>query len=410
MLTCCISANRIGGCALIRSLTHLLVAIALLLHIVPVALATPTDDQYFQIYSVIDQADALAKNGQVERAKVKYAQAEKDLRELKQISPGYNPKLVTARLNYVIDRIGTLSKPVSNAVTNADSGAGAVVAKRAAAAGQPNIKLVSAGAEPRAVLRLKPEVGAVQKAKVVIKMKMGIAAPNMPEQMMAMPAMNLTATITTKTVNADGEATFNVVIDDATVSKDAGVLKEVAESLEQQFAAVKGMTMAGVVEPNFYTRKIDAKIPAGASAETKESMQSMGKAFANQEFILPDEAIGVGAKWEVKQKKKDEGMTIDEVIEHELVSIDGDLLVVKSTVSSSAANQKISNPMMPGSKVDLTKLTGSSKETATYSLSKLVPVKAEADEKTETIMSLNAGGKKQAMTMKQEMSSTLETE
>jgi len=73
---------------------------------------------------------------------------------------------------------------------------------------------------------------------------------------------------------------------------------------------------------------------------------------------LPEEAVGPGAKWEVKMPVHSQGMTIAQTTSYELLSLEAERLTVTNTVSQSASNQKIQSPVMPGLKVDLTKMTG----------------------------------------------------
>ena len=127
-------------------------------------------------------------------------------------------------------------------------------------------------------------------------------------------------------------------------------------------------------------------------------------------IIVPEEAVGVGAKWEVKEKIKTQGMTTDQTTQHEVVGIEGDSLVMKSSTTQTAANQKISSPMMPTLKVDMTKMTGTATGTSTVNLAKVFPGKAISDQRIEVNMAVNAGGKKQVMNTKTETHSTLEAE
>lgn len=374
------------------------------------ALAAENDDRYFKIYGLIEKGDALDKAGQIEKAKAKFVEAEAALRELKQHYPTYNTKLVASRLNYLAEKIDVLSKPAAAVEEEIETVKPSAVATKPRLPGEPQVKVIATGAEPRQVLRLQAQAGSKQKLKMTVRMKMGVVAPEIPSEMMSMPAINLAATVTTKEVSPEGEAQIEIVIDEAGVSKDPAAPAEAVQEMEKQMTGLKGLTMTGAVTDRYFTRTLEAKIPAGTSADQREGMEEMKDAFANAEFLLPEVALGVGAKWEIKKKTKQQGMTIDETIRHELISLDGGKMVVKSTTTQSAANQKISNPIMPELKVDMTKMTGTAIETATIDLTQMLPIKAEVEEKTEINMSLNNGGKKQAMVMKTETQSSMEAE
>lgn len=368
--------------------------------------AVNTDDQYYQIYGIIEKADALQKSGQRDKAKEKYLEAEAALKELRKFHPTYNPKLISTRLAYLSEQIAILSKPpVVEPPAGSASNAGA-----ASVPGMPRVRLISAGAEPHAVYRLKAEAGDQQIANISANIRMGMSAAGAPGEMIAMPTMKMKAVITMKNVTADGEVDYEVEVGEADVAADSNVPAPLVEAVKASMASMKGFVVTSTMTDRYYNKKADAKIPPGTDPQTRASMEQMKESFASMKFILPEEAIGVGAKWEVKGKVKTQGATAEQTTTHELIAIEGDILTVKSSTTATAANQKIPNPLMPNLKVDLTKLTGTETETATVSLKKILPLEATANERAELSLSINAGGQKQAMTMTTETRSTLETE
>jgi hypothetical protein len=373
--------------------------------------AADADAQYIQIYGLIEQADELSTSGKAEQAKAKYVEAEKALKALRQNYPNWNVKLVGARMNYLAGKIATLSQPVPvepSPEVSAQKSAAPVV--KPVVPGQPQVKLLEAGAEPHQVFRLQAKPMSMQKSKLTAKFSMGMSAPEMPGEMMKMPAISMKSVLTPKSVSAAGEVNYEIVIEDVEVVAEPGVAAQLVDGMKQSLAGMKGLVLVGTMTDRYLTKKIEVKIPAGTDAQTREGMEQMKDSFANSEFILPEEAIGVGAKWEVKEKTKEQGMTIDQTTRHELVSIEGGVLVIKSSTTQSAANQKIPNPIMPTLKADLTKMTGSATGTSTVDLTKILPIKTASDVRSEVNMTMNNAGKKQAMTVKTETHGTMESD
>jgi len=373
--------------------------------------AADADAQYIQIYGLIEQADELSTSGNAEQAKAKYVEAEKALKALRQNYPNWNAKLVGTRMNYLAGKIAAFSRPVPvepSPEVGAKKAAAPVV--KPIAPGQPQVKLLEAGAEPHQVFRLQAKPMSLQKSKLTAKFSMGMTAPEIPGEMMKMPAVSMKSVLTPKSVSAAGEVNYEIVIEEVEVVAEPGVAAQLVDGMKQSLAGMKGLVLVGTMTDRYLTKKIEVKIPAGTDAQTREGMEQMKDSFANSEFILPEEAIGVGAKWEVKEKTKEQGMTIDQTTRHELVSLEGGALVVKSSTTQSAANQKIPNPIMPTSKVDMTKMTGSASGTSTVDLTKILPIKTASDARSEVNMTMNNAGKKQAMTVKTETHGTMESD
>ena len=105
---------------------------------------------------------------------------------------------------------------------------------------------------------------------------------------------------------------------------------------------------------------------------------------------------------------KAQGVTLDQTATCELVSVEGDRMVVKNTVVQSAANQKIENPQMPGMKLKLTKFAGKGTVSTTFDLGQLLPAERTTELHTEQNLTMDAGGQSQAVATKQDISLRLE--
>ncbi len=87
---------------------YLSLAIALLLTALAGARGQSLDDQYVQIFNLIQEADALTAT-QPRQAVTKYSQAQARLEQMQRGTPDWNSKVVHFRLNYVRSRIAELA-------------------------------------------------------------------------------------------------------------------------------------------------------------------------------------------------------------------------------------------------------------------------------------------------------------
>lgn len=385
----------------------------LLVLLVASARAERPEEAYLKIFGVIDQADLFGEKGQTNAALAKYQEAQTALLNLKKENPAWNTKVVTFRLNYVAGRISALSPPAPAPVATEPSPVTQEV-KPAAKPPTPlpagmSLKVLSAGATPRQVLRMRATPGAKETGVIVAKSSMGTGSTGTPIEMMKLPAMKMTVGVLPKSVSDDGDINYEVVIEDADVVTEADTMPGTAEAMKASLTGMKGLVITCTMSDRGISKSADAKIPPGADAETRAGMEAMEEAFADSEFILPHEAIGTGARWEVRQKLKSDGMTIDQTTIHQLISIRGDVLTVKSSAVQHAANQKIPNPMVPQSMADLVKLTGNITNTATIQLTKLLPPQETSDDYTETILATTTDGQRQTLTIKSVTNSSVDS-
>ena len=101
--------------------------------------AQSLDDEYVQIFNLIQEGDGLS-SAHPSQALAKYLEAQKGLQQLHNGSPDWNPKVVAFRLSYVASKIAALSPQASVAATqpagatNAPAGVSAPVSGTATTA------------------------------------------------------------------------------------------------------------------------------------------------------------------------------------------------------------------------------------------------------------------------------------
>jgi len=77
------------------------------------ARAAGPDDQFVELYGLIQEADRLADSGETRFAIAKYVEAQTGLKNLQTNHPDWNAKIVSFRLGYVASRLEPLTKKVA---------------------------------------------------------------------------------------------------------------------------------------------------------------------------------------------------------------------------------------------------------------------------------------------------------
>jgi len=370
-----------------KNLRFCLAALLILLPAVARAQAPDPEEQYVRIFNIIQQADTLKANGQTGPALEKYRQARTNLVNFKRDNADWNPTAVNYRLNDVAQKISDLSgkTPGSSAA--------------AAESSKTQVKLLEPGAEPRKALRLHPKPGDKQGLVMTRKVTMGMKMGAMENPPMNMPVMTLTVDSTVKNVSPDGDINWEVTITDFTVAEDSGA-SPVADTIKSAVGNLKGLSGAAITSSRGINKGLEMKLPSGSNAQAQQVLEQWKETLSRITPPLPQEAVGTGAKWEVRMPVKSQGITINQTDTYQLLSSEEDKLVLTNAVTLSAANQKIQNPAMPGMKTDLTKLTGSGGGTFTVDLNRVMPQDGEANQHSDCLMTVSAGGQKQDLALK----------
>jgi hypothetical protein len=144
------------------------------------------------------------------------------------------------------------------------------------------------------------------------------------------------------------------------------------------------MTSRGVTK----STQIDAADPT-----VKALMAQMSASIENLSTAFPEEAVGVGAKWEVRQAITGGGQTQFQKALYEITALAGKTVSMKVTTEQTAPPQTIDNPMAAaaGGEMTLDKMSGAGTGTMTVALDSLVPTSTSSST-TSAAMTMTMGG------------------
>jgi len=371
------------------------------------ARADGPDDDYLAISSMVDEANSLNDSGKTVEAHAKYIEAERALVDFQKNNPLWNPSTVKYRLNQLVEKVSGVKAPepapvriVTTTTTTTDSAADRPTAKPAP---KSAVKVLSNGSEPRMALKFHPTVGDKHDLGMTMKMGMSMAMAGKTMPAVNIPAMTMTIGTEIKDVAANGDVTYDMVIKDAALADDPATAPAVATAMKAALGKFNGISGTGKMTDHGIIKSIDLKLGDTADPQTAQTLSQMKDSFNSSSFALPEEPVGAGARWEYKSRIKSQGMSIDQTIDYELVSVDGDHISLNTTLTQTAANQKIANPAMPALKADLTKMTGNGTGKSTVDLGQMSPISANLDEDIDIVMGINIGQQHQSMDMKMTM-------
>jgi tetratricopeptide (TPR) repeat protein len=246
----------------------------LFLLLVPRIHADGADDQYVQIYNLIQQGDTAGAS-HPDEALAKYTEAQNSLLRFQKVYPGWNQKVVNFRLNYLASKI-TIITAAADSNTSASNA--------------PVVTATPPVTTPPSVATTPPPVTQPAPAKLPT-----------PAPQPAAPAV-----VTTPPVQAPPPAA-PVVTPPPVVSPNVELLKQIAD-LQNQLRQVQNDKM--LVEAKL--REALAAHPAGADpqqyAQAQEKIRSMEKENALLQVTLAqarDKALTLENSVELAQTKQD---------------------------------------------------------------------------------------------------------
>ena len=207
----------------------------------------------------------------------------------------------------------------------------------------PVVKLLSPGKDPKKPLRMTAKVGL--RRTMVMSMKMAMGENKVPAQKLeTRMTMNLNVT----NVSGDGDIRYEFKISEFKINMP-GVVEDAqaVQAVKVVLAWMQGIKGHVIVSSRGFTKEADLILPplyvngvaqSKMDPEIKQFMEQSKqeiKQSLQMSSPLPEEAVGVGAKWLTTLTVKQNGMVLKQSITSELRSLSGDAAKVSFTIKQS---------------------------------------------------------------------------
>jgi hypothetical protein len=261
-------------------------------------------------------------------------------------------------------------------------------------AGAPSIvKLLAPGAEPRTALRYTVPAGQKTNADMTMTMSMAMNAGGMSVPM-DLPGMTIAMSLAVTGVAANGDITYDVAFTGLTIDTSTTANPAIAAALQPLQASITSIKGTTTISSRGVTKSTKMET---ADASIQQLMNQMTSSAENLSSPLPEEAVGVGAKWEVRQTTSTGGQTTFQKSVYEIVSMNGSTVSLKVTTEQTAPPQSISTPGLPaGAEMYLEKMAGTGEGTVVMKLDSLVPT-SDMNMASSMAMSVSVGGQNQSI-------------
>jgi hypothetical protein len=253
---------------------------------------------------------------------------------------------------------------------------------------RPDLQIVSAGNEPRRVLRYQAPKGTKQQLEIAVDVELTAGDMGGP-----MPTIAMTLALEVQDVLPTGVRLRSTVVD--ATARDRDETRVIPEALSGPLALLKGIVLTTTMTPNgrLYGTKLDPgkkQIPDSA----KSQLAALTTSFDQLMMPLPDEAVGVGAVWRNSKPLEQNGLKMIAVNSVALTGIDGDKITFEIDTQVHGDDQTIQQGELS---VDIKDVTGTGSGKGSIDLRTLALTSELA---TEFRSAMQAGGEGSATPMK----------
>lgn len=235
------------------------------------------------------------------------------------------------------------------------------------------VTLIEAGAEPRRALRLTANPGDTQRIVLSQRMQMeqmmnGTRMPSMP-----MPVTEFHLAIKVDRVDDDGTIHYTGTYEKLSVKDEPGVDPNMRRMMEQSMQAIFGVTVTVAMTERGFIQSFELGADQVRDPMMQQILQGLWGAFEQSSMPLPEDPVGVGAKWKTESTSTAQGMTMDMVSNITLEEFAESGFDLSVELILRAEEQPLTNAPA-GMKMTLKSMNGSGEGRHAYRDARLMPL------------------------------------
>ncbi|HSD89915.1 MAG TPA: DUF6263 family protein [Kofleriaceae bacterium] len=226
----------------------------------------------------------------------------------------------------------------------------------------PDLQMVSAGSEPRKLLRYRIPKSSTQGLEVAADMTLTAGEMGGP-----LPTIVMTMLVAVEDVGRDQRMKLRTTIVDAT-ARERDDSKIPAAALSGQLDTMKGIAIESMLSPEGRLTKPQVEGSKQLTEEIAKQLSGLTASFENVMMPLPNEPVGVGAVWRNSRPIEQNGMKLTSVNTFTLTAIDGDKLTFTIDTDVHGDDQTVKQGDLS---VEIKDITGTGTGHGTLTLTKL---------------------------------------
>ncbi len=267
---------------------------------------------------------------------------------------------------------------------------GSTIAAAAPNLAKPEVKLLDAGHGPKQKLRVRATRGAAQTLVMAMKMSMAIdGVMSIPAMQLPVITMSMPAKVTE--VTKSGDIKYDISFSKVDVD-GAGAAPAVVAAVKKSTQALVGTNGHIGVDARNFTTAAEINFSPNIDPTMRQMMDSMMQSFSQLSAPFPDEAVGVGAKWQVMSTLPAGGVLLKQTATYTITALDANRMIASVTLAQKADPQAFSSPTIPaGVKMRVVTWTGTGGGDLTFEFAKVLATHAALDLSSVAKMTIDAG-------------------
>jgi Family of unknown function (DUF6263) len=243
-----------------------------------------------------------------------------------------------------------------------------------AASPQQQFSLLDAGVEPRQPLRFAPQANEMQTTVLTLHTNVAIVAAGQVLPRVDSPPSMMTFESKITQVDDNGDIHYQMYCTGVEVGDSPNGPPELRQVLETQLNNLVGSGGTFVIDSRGNAKESNFSLSENADAMMQQIFDQVSQSVEQLSTPFPEEAVGLGAQWQIAHTLNVNGIELTQKTTYELVSLQDNVATLNVSVEQQAPSQTIAPPgLPPGATVTLNSMQSQGEGQVTIRLDRLMP-------------------------------------
>lgn len=262
------------------------------------------------------------------------------------------------------------------------------------------LDLLNGGTGNKKQLRFTPVINNRQTSTLLLK-----AADS--SLRIGIPATKLTMEIVVNQIATNGDISFNFTYKNVEIVAEPGTPAAVIDPIRRSLIPLVGLSGSVVVNSQGQTKSTTINLPQELDSTTQQIFEQLSSSLGQLYAPLPEEAVGIGARWRASQELNINGIQLTQSAIYELVSNQDNVLQLKLLVEQEAPPQEIKLPASPdlpaGLQVQLRSFSSQGEGEMTLGLGQMLPQRSILSSRSSVVLNFKPTGTEQGIPVNQDL-------
>lgn len=265
---------------------------------------------------------------------------------------------------------------------------------------QQQFSLLNSGVEPRQPLRFTPHANETQTTTMILQTNVSMAAWGQVLPSMDAPATTMTYESTITQVDDNGDIHYQMYCTGVDVGESPNAPPELRQVLEAQLNNLVGSGGTFVMDSQGNVKESNFSLSENADAMMQQLFDQVSQSVEQLSTPFPEEAVGLGAQWQITHALNVNGIELTQNTTYELVSLQNNVATLNVSVEQQAPSQTIAPPgLPPAATVTLNSMQSQGEGQVTIRLDQLMPQSGTMSMQSSADMKIFQEGMPQEMPM-----------